>query len=97
MTPQEFVDKWRNVGFGEKQASQEMFLDICALVDHPSPVAINSPDVFTFEKWVPGGFADAYLEGHFGWEFKGTDSDLDDAIRACGHSGCLGVSEPQKG
>ena len=80
MTPQEFVDKWRNVGFGEKQASQEMFLDICALVGHPSPVAFNSPDVFTFEKWVPGGFADAYLEGHFGWEFKGADSDLDDAL-----------------
>ena len=80
MTPQEFVDKWKDIQFGEKQASQEMFLDICALVDHPSPVAFNSPDVFTFEKWVPGGFADAYLEGHFGWEFKGTDSDLDDAL-----------------
>ena len=80
MQPQEFVAKWRNVDFGEKQASQEMFLDLCALVDHPSPVTYGDKDAFTFEKWVPGGFADAYLEGHFGWEFKGDDSELDGAL-----------------
>ena len=66
MTPQEFIAKWHNVQFGEKQASQEMFLDICALVGHPTPVAYGNSDVFTFEKSVPGGFADAYLEEHFG-------------------------------
>ena len=77
MEPQEFVAKWRNVQFGEKQASQEMFLDICALVDHPTPGAVGNPEVFTFEKWVPGGFADAYYEEHFGWEFKTLESELD--------------------
>ena len=80
MRPDEFIAKWQNIQFGEKQASQEMFLDICALVEHPTPVSLNNPDVFTFEKWVPGGFADAYLEGHFGWEFKGDDADLDSAL-----------------
>ena len=80
MQPNEFVTKWHNVNFGEKQASQEMFLDICALVEHPTPVSLGNPDVFTFEKWVPGGFADAYLEGNFGWEFKGDDSELDSAL-----------------
>ena len=80
MQPQEFTAKWHNVNFGEKQASQEMFLDICALVEHPTPVSLANPDVFTFEKWVPGGFADAYLEGNFGWEFKGDDSELDSAL-----------------
>ena len=80
MTPTEFVAKWRSVSFGEKQASQEMFLDVCALVGHKTPVAYRNPAAFTFEKWVPGGFADAYLEGHFGWEFKGDDADLDDAM-----------------
>ena len=69
-----------NVNFGEKQASQEMFLDICALVDHPTPVSFGNSEAFTFEKWVPGGFADAYLEGNFGWEFKGSDSELDGAL-----------------
>ena len=77
MQPEEFVAKWRNVQFGEKQASQEMFLDICALAGHDTPVAFGNPEVFTFEKWVPGGFADAYYEEHFGWEFKGDDADLD--------------------
>ena len=77
MQPEEFVAKWRNVQFGEKQASQEMFLDICVLAEHDTPVAFGNPEVFTFEKWVPGGFADAYYEEHFGWEFKGDDADLD--------------------
>ena len=57
-----------------------MFLDICALVGHPTPVSFGNPEAFTFEKWVPGGFADAYLEGNFGWEFKGSDSELDGAL-----------------
>ena len=35
--PDVFIAKWKNVDFGEKQASQEMFLDICALVGHPTP------------------------------------------------------------
>ena len=83
MRPEEFTAKWRNVQFGEKQASQEMFLDLCALVEHPTPVAFGNPEAFTFEKWVPAGFADAYLEGHFGWEFKGDDSDLDAALASC--------------
>ena len=34
----------------------------------------------TFEKWVPGGFADGYFEEHFGWEFKGQDAQLDGAF-----------------
>ena len=80
MRTNKFIAKWQNIHFGEKQASQEMFLDICALVGHPTPGSLNNPALFTFEKWVPGGFADAYLEGHFGWEFKGSDADLDSAL-----------------
>ena len=81
MQPKAFVAKWRNPpGFGEKQASQEMFLDICALVEHPTPVAHGDPDAFTFEKRVPNGAADAYLESNFVWEFKGSDADLDAAM-----------------
>ena len=80
MTPQQFIAKWRDVEFGEKQASQEMFLDLCALVGYPTPVAYGNPEAFTFEKWVPGGFADAYLEDRFGWEFKGGDDQLPGAF-----------------
>ena len=80
MQPEAFVAKWRNVDFGEKQASQELFLDICALVEHPTPVAHGDRDAFTLEKRVPNGAADAYLEGNFVWEFKGSDADLDAAM-----------------
>ncbi|MDE2842998.1 MAG: class I SAM-dependent DNA methyltransferase [Chloroflexota bacterium] len=80
MTPAEFVAKWKDVAFGEKQASQEMFLDICRLVEHPTPVDVGVPEAFTFEKQVPIGSADAYKEEHFGWEFKGSDSQLEGAF-----------------
>ena len=80
MTPAEFVAKWNDTAFGERQASQEMFLDICGVVEHPTPGEYGNPEAFTFEKWVPGGFADAYLGEHFGWEFKGDDADLDVAL-----------------
>ena len=80
LDPDVFIAKWKNVDFGEKQASQPMFMDICKLVGHPDPVEYGDKDAFTFEKWVPGGFADAYLEGCFGWEFKGSDDDLAAAL-----------------
>ena len=70
MTPVQFIDKWGDTRFGEKQAAQEWFIDLCRLVGHPTPVERNDPENFTFEKHVPGGAADAYLANHFGWEFK---------------------------
>lgn len=80
MLPEQFAAKWSNTEFGEKQASQEMFLDLCAVVGHPTPGDYGDAGVFTFEKGVPGGSADAYLKGCFGWEFKGSDRDLDAAL-----------------
>ena len=80
MSPTAFVAKWLGSNFGEKQASQEMFLDICGVLGHPTPGDYGDKDAFTFEKPVPGGVPDAYLEGRFGWEFKGDDDDLDGAM-----------------
>ena len=80
MTPHQFITKWTDRGFGERQAAQTWFLDLLRLVGHPDPVEYNDRDNFTFEKPVPGGFADAYLAGRFGWEFKGSDTDLPDAF-----------------
>ena len=80
MTPQEFVARWQNAGFGERQGAQSFFNDLCGLVGHATPAGYGDPEAFTFEKWVPGGFADAYLEEHFGWEFKGQDAQLDGAF-----------------
>ena len=80
MTPREFIERWRNARFGERQGAQSFFNDLCAVVGHPIPAAYGDPDRFTFEKWVPGGFADAYFKEHFGWEFKGQDAQLDGAF-----------------
>ena len=80
MQPHEFIAKWQNTPFSESQAAQSFFDDICVLVEHPKVADYANPDAFTFEKKAGAGKADAYLEGHFGWEFKGSDSDLDDAL-----------------
>ena len=80
MSPQEFIQKWRNTTFGERQAAQAWFLDLLRVVGHPDPIDFGEPDKFTFEKFVPGGFADAYLEGCFGWEFKGAEAQLPGAF-----------------
>ena len=80
MTPQQFIARWSDAGFGERQGAQSFFNDLCDLVGHPTPAAYGDPEAFTFEKAVPGGFADAYFEEHFGWEFKGRDAQLDGAF-----------------
>ena len=80
MTPPEFIERWSNAGFGERQGAQSFFNDLCGLVGHPTPASYGNPEAFTFEKAVPGGFADAYFEEHFGWEFKGRDAQLDGAF-----------------
>ena len=51
MTPQNFIDKWRNVELKERTASQSHFLDLCHLLDLPDPVSADPKgDWFTFEK-----------------------------------------------
>ena len=88
ITPHQFVDKWDHSGFTEQQGAQSFFNDLCGLVGHATPTEFSNPEVFTFEKQVPGGGkADAYLEGHFVWEFKSHDSQLDQAlVQAVGYS-----------
>ena len=81
MTPQEFVSRWKDTAFSEQQGAQSFFNDLCALGGHATPTAFGDKEVFTFEKQVPGGGkADAYFDGHFVWEFKSHDNQLDQAI-----------------
>jgi hypothetical protein len=37
MTPQEFVAKWKHVNQKESSTAQQHFLDLCALIGHPTP------------------------------------------------------------
>ena len=87
MTPHEFVLRWRGNTQTERQSYQQFFLDLCALVDHPTPAAYD-PDgkSFCFEAGVTKtlggrGFADVWFKGRFAIEFKGPDGNLDKAYR----------------
>ena len=80
LTPAQFIARWQDAGFGERQGAQSFFNDLCALVGHPGPAAYGDPDAYTFEYRIPIGWADAYFEGHFGWEFKGSDVQLPGAF-----------------
>jgi type II restriction/modification system DNA methylase subunit YeeA len=86
MTPQDFIKKWKPVALTERSAAQQHFLDLCKLVEHPTP-AEDDPvgDHFTFEKGVPktgggDGFADVWKKGYFAWEYKKKKRDLDKAL-----------------
>jgi type II restriction/modification system DNA methylase subunit YeeA len=85
LTPQDFVSKWKRVTSREKQTYQEHFLDLCRLIDHPTPNASDPTGKrFAFElgtaKTSGGqGWADVAKLGFFGWEYKGKDYDLDKA------------------
>ncbi|MCB2146563.1 MAG: class I SAM-dependent DNA methyltransferase [Deltaproteobacteria bacterium] len=82
MTPQEFVAKWKNSELKERSSYQEHFIDICRLIDHPTPAEMDPKGTFyTFEagasKATGGeGFADVWYADHFAWEYKGKHADL---------------------
>ena len=86
MTPQDFIRKWKPVALTERATAQEHFLDLCRLVEHPTP-AEDDPagDHFTFEKGVPKtgggeGWADVWKKGFFAWEYKKKKRDLGKAL-----------------
>ena len=82
MTPQQFIAKWQRVTLSERSACQQHFLDLCELLGQPKPAEAD-PDGswYTFEKGVETsedkkGWADVWMRGHFGWEYKGKHKDL---------------------
>ncbi len=87
MNPQEFVAKWQKVSLKEKSAAQEHFLDLCQMLDHPTP-ASDDPggQSFMFEAGASktkggSGFADVWKKGCFAWEYKGKHANLDKAYQ----------------
>jgi hypothetical protein len=82
MNISEFVTKWRQVELTERSASQQHFLDLCEVFEHPKPAAADpSGESFTFEKGAAKhgggqGFADVWKRDFFGWEYKGKHKDL---------------------
>ena len=82
MNVSEFVNKWRKVELTERSASQQHFLDLCAVFNHPTPAQADpTGENFTFEKGAAKhgggqGWADVWKKGFFGWEYKGKHKDL---------------------
>ena len=82
MTPQQFIAKWQDVTLSERSACQQHFLDICELLGKPKPADVDKDGSwYTFERGVDKtdggkGWADVWMRGHFGWEYKGKHKDL---------------------
>lgn len=82
MNVAEFVAKWSKAELTESSASQQHFLDLCSVFDHPTPAEADpTGEWFTFEKGAEKqgggkGWADVWKRGFFGWEYKGKHKDL---------------------
>jgi hypothetical protein len=85
-TPAIFIAKWRANSRNERAASHEHFLDLCALLDEPTPNSDPTGATYAFEKGATKasggeGWADVWRRGRFAWEYKGKHKDLDAAHR----------------
>jgi type II restriction/modification system DNA methylase subunit YeeA len=82
MTPEDFIAKWRGTTRTERSAAQEHFLDLCRLLDVPTPGEVDRHGTeYTFEKTTrkiggKAGFADVWRKHCFAWEYKGKQRNL---------------------
>jgi len=86
VTPTAFIAKWRANARNERAAAQEHFLDLCALLDEPTPNSDPTGAAYAFEKGATKasggeGWADVWRRGRFAWDYKGKHKDLDAAHR----------------
>jgi len=87
VTPQQFVSKWSKADLSERSAYQQHFLDLCDLLGQPKPAEADPDGAwYTFERGVRkttggDGWADVWMRGHFGWEYKGKHKNLDAAYQ----------------
>lgn len=73
----------------ERSASHSHFIDLCRLLDQPTPTEADpTGDFYTFEKGAEKtagptggdhGWADVWKKGHFAWEYKGPRANLEAA------------------
>src|SRR5262249_13869393 len=81
VNPQQFAAKWKRAALSERSAYQQHFLDLCDLLGHPRPADADPEGRwFTFERFVKkndgrNGFAEVWMRGHFGWEYKARHND----------------------
>ena len=86
MTPDAFINRWRESTLTERAASQSHFNDLCKLLGEPTPTEVDSKgDTFAFEKGAMKstggqGWADVWKRGCFAWEYKQPGKDLNAAF-----------------
>ena len=89
LTPQEFVHRWRGNRQKERSASQSHFIDLCRVLDLPTPMEDDpTGETYAFERAATKtggptagrrGWADVWKKDHFAWEYKGPRKNLDEA------------------
>ncbi len=86
MTPDQFITKWKAVELKERSASHSHFIDLCSVLDEPTPTdADPKGEWYCFERGASKttggeGWADVWKRNHFGWEYKGKRRDLNAAF-----------------
>lgn len=76
MTPDAFIEKWGQAKLTERAAAQSHFIDLCRLLDEPTPTeADRKGSWYTFERGARKtnerrGWADVWKRGAFAWEYK---------------------------
>ena len=86
MTPYDFIAKWRASELKERSAAQEHFIDLCRLLDEPTPAEVDpTGEHYCFERGARkdtggDGWADVWKRHHFAWEYKGKHANLDAAF-----------------
>ena len=86
MTPHAFIAKWRDATLKERSAAQEHFLDLCRLLDEPTPAEADPTGAtYCFERGARkdtggDGWADVWKRYCFAWEYKGQRANLDAAF-----------------
>ena len=82
VTPEQFIKKWKSSTLTERAASQSHFIDLCALLDEPTPTDVDpTGENYAFERGATKttggeGWADVWKRGCFAWEYKGKRKDL---------------------
>ena len=86
MDAQAFIAKWKASELKESSAAQEHFIDLCRLLDEPTPAEDDpSGQRYCFERGARKdtggrGWADVWKRHCFAWEYKGKHKDLDAAF-----------------
>lgn len=91
MTAREFIAKWGPGGpaypLNERAGAQPHFMDLCQVLGVPTP---GDAENYQFERGLAktggtggrtDGFADVWLRGCFGWEYKAPGKSLEGALR----------------